>query len=93
VVKQIVYRGVEKGGASSEAALALLAALVKAETLPAPQVHKGMTRALLGLADLCLDVPDAKHRISSLLNAAVQQGLVPATMQAHLSNLETAIPA
>ena len=51
------------------------------EPLLHPQLMQGMGRAVLGLSDLSLDVPDAPTRLDSIADGLVADGLLPASFK------------
>mmetsp|Transcript_21960 Transcript_21960/g.52706 ORF Transcript_21960/g.52706 Transcript_21960/m.52706 type:complete len:455 (+) Transcript_21960:293-1657(+) len=77
VVKRAVYGAVERGGDGTlEKACLLITALVKAGVLEGAELTKGMSRALRGLPDLCLDVPQAAERMDRVIAQGVREGLL-----------------
>jgi len=93
VVKRVAYRAVEKGGPALPQGRGLLDALRSSGALPDSQLVRGMGRAVLGLADLSLDVPDAPARLDSIADGLVADGLLPASFKAHAAAMAGAIAA
>lgn len=57
VVKRIVYQAVERGGKDLRRGMLLLKGLLETRILDSHQLTLGMQRCVLGLGDLCFDVP------------------------------------
>ncbi|EKX43265.1 hypothetical protein GUITHDRAFT_73273 [Guillardia theta CCMP2712] len=76
VVKRLVYRAVEKGGEALRQALTLLKALLACDAFDHHQLTIGMQRSVMGLPDLCLDVPDAPERLRTLADWLAFENLV-----------------
>uniref|UniRef100_A0A7S0MEA9 MI domain-containing protein n=1 Tax=Cryptomonas curvata TaxID=233186 RepID=A0A7S0MEA9_9CRYP len=87
IIKSLIYKAVESGEEQVRKSIVLVKALLAGDVLDHLQVHKGISRALLGLPDLALDVPSARPRLDSLVALAVQEGLLPDTFRSHLEAL------
>ena len=93
VVKRVAYRAVERGGVALAQGRALLDALRASQALPDSQLARGMGRAVMGLADLSLDVPDASSRLDQLTQPLVADGLLAPSFKAHAAAMAGAIGA
>jgi len=52
-----------------------------------------MSRVVMGLPDLSLDVPDAVGRLAGMVEEGVKEGLFEASLAEHLTNMAAAIKA
>ena len=69
VVKRIVYQAVERGGKDLRRGMLLLKGLLETRILDSHQLTLGMQRCVLGLGDLCFDVPQVHACPHSCLHA------------------------
>ncbi len=91
VVKKAVYRSVEKGGEALSQARKLLKALMDAGALERAELTKGMSRAVRGLPDLSLDVPNAAQRIDEIIEKGVEEGLFDKGLIEHARTMASSI--
>ncbi len=83
IIKKMVYRAVEKGEREMRMATALIKELQQTNAMDHMQLTKGFSRAVRGLQDLALDVPDAPDRLRTLADWLCFESLLsPAFKQA-----------